>query len=190
MDNYLVLQNEELYYFIIWMSSHVTIKQQNITVGALLKFIKAEDFDTDYWECSVQSFVQERENNMDVCVKPLPNKAQLQKTSQIRYKHHLRKQVFCSYCQLFQSTIHLCPETMCWYNIDYNNLVFIRANTRAGVERRSHLLNNFGPRARVFPTKTKMTMQLYDDAQEYWVKKEHLAKANKTNAAPSDPGVT
>ena len=78
---------------------------------------------------------------------------------------------------------------MCWYNIDFNNLVYIRANTRAGAERRSHLLNNFGPRAKVFPTKTKMSMQLYDDAHEYWVKNERLAEANKTNGAPSDLGV-
>ena len=172
IGNYLVLQNEELNYFIVWMSSHRTIKQQNIKAGALLKFINAEDFDTEYWEYSVQSFVQECENNINVCVKPLPNKAQLQKTSQNRYKQNLRKQVFCNYCQLFQSNIHLCPETMCWYNIDFNNLIFIRANTRAGAERRSHLLNNFGPRAQVFPTKSKMTMQLYEDAHEYWVKKE------------------
>ena len=33
-------------------------------------------------------------------------------------------------------------------------------------------MNNFGPRAQVFPTKSKMTMQLYEDAHEYWVNKE------------------
>ena len=77
IGNYLVLQNEEFKYYIVWMSCHRTIKHQKITAGALLKFIKAGDFDTDYWDCSVQSFVQECENNVAVCVKPLPNKEQL-----------------------------------------------------------------------------------------------------------------
>ena len=33
-------------------------------------------------------------------------------------------------------------------------------------------MDNYGPRATVFPTKSKMQMQLYNDANEYWVKKE------------------
>ena len=52
---------------------------------ALAKFIKVEVFDNVYWDCSVQSFVQEGENNIDVGVKPLPNNCQsheIQYTSQ------------------------------------------------------------------------------------------------------------
>ena len=49
--------------------------------------------------------------------------------------------------------------------------VFIRAKTRAGAERQS-LSNNSGPRARVFPTRAKMMMQLYEDAEKYWKNKE------------------
>ena len=58
--NYLVFQNEKLHYPILWMSNNGTIKVQYC---APLKFMNAGTFNNESWEHSVQSYVQERENN-------------------------------------------------------------------------------------------------------------------------------
>ena len=204
MGNYIVLQNEELKYFLLWMSCNRTIRKMNITTEVLT--FSGSHFDTWRWECSVQSWVQKQENNVDFCVQPLSccSKVQLQKTSQTRYKLKTQNKsfVFCGFCQTFQSSIHLCPETLLWYNIDYANLVLIRAVTREGAERRSHLLHtrhsNNIKNARVFTSKAKMLASLYNDANAYWVEKENqegwlrrkiLAEANKRYEAPGDLGV-
>ena len=165
----------------------------NITTEVLT--FSDSHFDTWRWECSVQSWVQKQENNVDFCVQPLSNKDQLKKTSQTRYKLKTQNKsfVFCGFCQTFQSSIHLCPETLLWYNIDYANLVLIRAVTREEAERRSHLLHtrhsNNIKNARVFTS---------NDANAYWVEKENqegrlrrkiLAEANKKYEAPGDLGV-
>ena len=63
-----------------------------------------------------------------------------------------------------------------WYNVDYANLLLIKATTREGAERRSHLLHMRDSvnikNVQVFTSKAKMLISLCDDHQTYWRKKE------------------
>ena len=126
------------------------------------------------------SLVQKQENNVGFYIQPLSDKDHHKKTSQSRYKLKTQNKsfIFCGFCQTFQAPIHLCPETLLWYNVDYANLLLIKATTREGAERRSHLLHmrnsNNIKNAQVFPSKAKMLVSLCNDHNEYWVKKERL----------------
>ena len=119
----------------------------------------------------VRSTIQECERtDINIFVELMPNKDKFRQMSQNRYYRQMRRNIFCNYCQLFQTGIHLCRETNYWYNIDFTNLLFIRAKTRSEAERQSHLLNNSGQRAQVFPTRSKMMMMLYEEADEQGTK--------------------
>ena len=102
----------------------------------------------------------------NIRAEPMLDKDKFRQISQNRHYASLRKKIFCNYCQMFQNNIHLCSEAECWFNIDQNNLLFIRAKTRAGAER-LQFRDRSGPRAEVFPTKKDMIMKLYRDAESY-----------------------
>ena len=175
--NYLVLQNGKLHYPILWMSSNGTIK---VRYCGLLKFMKEDTFDDKSWEYSVRSFVQESENNTEVCVTPLPGKETYRKISQNRHYASLKKKIFCGWCQMYQHDLHLCREAQCWFHIDQNNLLFIRAKTRAEAAR-LEFWDRSGPRAEAFPTRKDMMLKLYNDAESYWTDKERKERQEWLN---------
>ena len=176
MGDYIVLRSTELQYFLLWMSYNNRVKRLNITTEVSLPLI----LDTWRWECMANSWVQKQENNVGFYVQPLSNKDHHKKTSQSRYKLKTQNKsfIFCGFCQTFQAPIHLCPETLLWYNVDYANLLLIKATTREGAERRSHLLHarnsNNIKNAQVFPSKAKMLVSLCNDHNTYWIKKDRL----------------
>ena len=99
----------------------------------------------------------------------MPDKDKFRQISQNRHYASLRKKIFCYWCQMYQNNSHICHEAECWFNIDHNNLIFIRAETRAGAER-LQFWDRSGPRAEVFPTRKDMNMKLYNES--YWKDKE------------------
>ena len=141
----------------------------------LLHFIKENRFDDETWNYSVQSFVRENEQNTDVCVTPLPGKETFRKISQNRHFASLKKKIFCCWCQMYQNELHLCGETGQWLNIDQTNLLFIHAKTRIEAARMDFWKGS-GSRAKIFPTKKDMLMNLYRQAENYWAAKEEEKK--------------
>ena len=88
--------------------------------------------------------------------------------------------IFCGWCQMYQQEIHLCYEQSCWMRIDQTNLLFIRAKTRTKASR-MEFWDESGWRARTFPNRNNMLLQLYREAEDYWAKKEKTNRQNWLN---------
>ena len=174
--HYLVLQSDDLKFRIVWKAEN-DIEMRHC---GLLQFMKENTFDDETWNYSVRSFVQENEQNTDVCVTPLPGKETFRKISQKRHFASLKKMIFCGWCQMYQHELHLCREAECWFHIDPTNLLFIQANTRIEAARMD-FWNGSGSRAEIFPTKKDMLMKLHRKAEDYWTAKEGKKRQNWLN---------
>jgi len=174
--HYLVLQSDDLKFQLVWKTENDIQTRQ----CGLLDFIKENTFDDKTWDYSVRSFVQKMEQNTDVCVTPLPGKEKFRKISQQRHFAERKKMIFCGWCQMYQQEIHLCYEQSCWMRIDQTNLLFIRAKTRTKASR-MEFWDESGWRARTFPNRNNMLLQLYREAEDYWAKKEKTNRQNWLN---------
>ena len=165
--HYLVLQCDTFIFRIIWKAGDDNIKSRPCY---LWHFIKENTFDDETWNYTVQSVVQES-TDVSVFATPLPGKETHRKISQKRHFSNLKKMVFCGWCQKYQDTLHWCFEVKDWFNIDQGNLLFIRGKTRTEASRNDFWTES-GSRARTFPNRNNMLLQLYQEAENYWVAKE------------------
>ena len=165
--HYLVLQCDTFIFRIIWKAGDDNIKSMPCY---LWHFIKENTFDDATWNHTVQSVVQESTDD-SVFATPLPGKETHRKISQKRHFSNLKKMVFCGWCQKYQDTLHWCYEVKDWFNIDQGNLLFIRGKTRTEASRNDFWTES-GSRARTFPNRNNMLLQLYREAEVYWVAKE------------------
>ena len=165
--HYLVLQCDTFIFRIIWKAGDDNIESR---ACYLWQFIKENTFDDETWNYAVQSVVQES-TDVSVFATPLPGKETHRKISQKRHFSNLKKMVFCGWCQQYQDTLHWCYEVKDWFNIDQGNLLFIRGKTRTEASRNDFWTES-GSRARTFPNRNNMLLQLYQEAENYWVAKE------------------
>ena len=185
---YFMIQTEDLNFALMWKSGDGTIRQKYLDASGLEDFLNDETFGVTKLESVLQSNIQMCEqSNINIRIEPMPDKEKFRQISQSRHYRQLRKQIYCCYCQMFQNSIHLCRQKGLWFNIDQLNLVVICAETREKAEKQR--FDNSSPRAQVFPTRSKMMMKLYEEAEEYWREKERqrkrkIAEANRTEEAP------
>ena len=166
--NYLVVQSDNYTFRIIWKA-----KDDNIEIRdcSWIPFLTKDDtFDDDTWASAVRSFVREH-TDQDVSVEPLPGKETHRMISQKRHFSERKKMVFCAWCQQYQDTLHWCCEVKEWINFDQGNLLFIRGKTRAEASRNDGWTES-GSRARTFPNRNNMLLEIYQEAEDYWNAKE------------------
>merc|ERR1719513_495349 len=140
---------------------------------------KNNTFDDDTWISTVESFVREN-TDQEVSVEPLPGKETHRMISKQRHFLENKRMIFCGFCQQYQDTLHYCSQVEDWLNIDQGNLVFIRGKTRVEAARNDFWTES-GSRARTFPNRNTMLLQLYQEAQDYWAKKEQTNRQNWLN---------
>jgi len=174
--HYIVLQCDTFIFRIIWKAGDDNIRSRPCS---LWDFIKENTFDDATWNHTVQSVVRES-TDVSFFATPLPGKETYRKISQKRHFSNLKKMTFCGWCQQYQDTPHYCFEVQDWLHIDQNNLLFIRGKTRIEASR-TDFYNESGARARTFPNRNNMLLQLYREAEDYWAKKEKTNRQNWLN---------
>merc|ERR1719320_1495018 len=163
-----LVQSDNFTFRLIWKARDDNIGIKDCSWIPFL--IKNNTFDDDTWASTVESFVREN-TDQDVSVESLPGKETHRMISRQRHFLENKRMIFCGFCQQYQDTLHYCSQVEDWLNIDQGNLVFIRGKTRVEAARNDFWTES-GSRARTFPNRNTMLLQLYQEAKDFWAAKD------------------
>ena len=116
-------------FMLIWLNENIEIMTDEILFDGDCYFVEssAKSF------LSVKMLVDFLEVRCNFRV--LPNKNQLRKLSQLRFRRSTEKLNFCWFCLYYTNTIHFCTVLQLWRKIDYGNCIILHSNDRNTVER-------------------------------------------------------
>jgi len=115
-------------FMLIWLNENIKIMTDEILFDGDCYFVEssAKRF------LSVKMLIEYLEERCNFRV--LPNKNQLRKLSQLRFRRSTEKLTFCWFCLHYNNAVHFCTVLQLWRKIDYSNCLILSGQNRVDVD--------------------------------------------------------